>query len=68
MNYVISFLPALFTDEMASEGTAVSSSSSAAAGTQHDSRTVEATLYYFGGRGRADQIRLAAAHLPYTEI
>ena len=60
MNYVLSFLPALFTDEVNNGSSSPGSSSSAAT---EDERPVEATLYYFGGRGRADQIRSAHHHL-----
>lgn len=56
MNYVLGFLPVLFTDELTNETTS-SSRGSYSSVIDHDNRPIEAILYYFKGRGRADQIR-----------
>ena len=61
MNYVLGFLPALFTDELTNETTS-SSRGSYSSVVDDDNRPVEAILYYFGGRGRADQLRFVSLY------
>ena len=58
MNYVLGFLPVLFTDELTNETTS-SSRGSYSSVIDNDNRPIEAILYYFKGRGRADQIRFS---------
>ena len=63
MNYIFSFVPALFTDEVNDGSTTGGGGGSGAYGSSssaihaEDNRPIEATLYYFAGRGRADQLR-----------